>query len=71
MINYKESEDIMKPKYKVIRWQTDGTEEIETKRRGHRDRALKSSMAVFDETYNAASGLAAVAAYERFLNRAH
>ncbi len=28
MINYKESEDIMKPKYKVIRWQTDGTEEI-------------------------------------------
>ena len=28
MINYKESEDIMKPKYKVIRWFDDGTEEI-------------------------------------------
>ncbi len=42
---------------------SDGTEEIEVKRRVHRERALKSGMAVFDETFNAASGLAAVAAY--------
>ena len=48
----------------------DGTEEIEAKCRGYRARALKNGMAVFDETHNAASGLAAVAAYEHFLNRA-
>ena len=48
---------------------SDGTEEIDAVKRKHRSRALKSGMAVFDETVNAATALAAVSSYERFLNR--
>lgn len=48
---------------------SDGTEEIDANKRKHRARALETGMAVFDETYNAAAGLSAIAAFERFLNR--
>ena len=48
---------------------SDGTDEIDTKKRKHRAMGLKNGMAVFDETYNAAAGLSAVAAYEQFLKR--
>ena len=48
---------------------SDGTDEIESKKRKHRARAVESGLAVFNEMPSAAQGIGAVAAYERFLQR--